>query len=161
MAAVRDRVPAKTRVTSRVTGVGTFRRCVEGEPCRFARLGLQQARCWMLQQPRAITGGAYGHSMAQDCNHPPVHMLQTSTAAKGTSSRSDQWTAVGDSLELERDSLRVVWPSLPRAPARPAKPTPMPGCARASGPEPAPEVAAALKELEKLRACGLAVGLFR
>ena len=77
--------------------------------------------------------------------------------------------AVADELrELEQSGIRITWPSLPRA--RPAvvsasaKPEVAPTCTvaahtplKTAGPEVAPEVAAAIKELEEMQACGLRV----
>jgi hypothetical protein len=117
----------------------------------------RQSRLW----PMANAGGVRGRFEAQVYSCPPACVSCVRPVAAGASIGEEQWTVDGDLQELERDGLRVSWPCQPRTPARPAEPAPLPRCARGRSPGPAPEVTAALKDLEELRACGYAVTLPR
>ena len=166
LAALRDRVVAKTQAAAVQEALVSEpsakvpRLWPAGRPVQAISVFRKKRR--RRQQPRAEVGGADGHFEALPCSsHAPVH----ATLASGTAGRTRQeWPegeAEGDLRELERDGLRVAWPSEPCATSRPALPAPRPGRAKMASPEPSPEVAAALKELEELRACGLAVRLPR
>ena len=166
LAALRDRISSKAQASAIQEALVSehsakvLKFCPAGRPAQASSVFRKKRR--RRQQPRAAVGGTDGHFTAQPCStHAPVHTPLASGTANRTSRERLEDEAVGDLRELERDGLRVAWPSAPCASTRPALPAPRPGRAKKAGPEPTPEVAAAIKELEELRACGLAVRLPR